>query len=231
MNVKVIGVECSRPGLQQGEPAYKLSVAWWACLSPLLQYADMLAAGLGHSFSLSVPIESHKKWTVLASWGPAALSRPLQSNYSLSALGVSGYSWSDSSLELELGCVSEATDLGMEGAEDSWAVGWLKGSCGPSYWGSSPSDGSSPSERYGGGGRSNQGGRLGEKQTNKQTKQRQEEDDVKAMSCYIMTVLVFFFIFFFKQDQQWAKISDKITWLYIDYILTIILGNLQTCIL
>lgn len=85
----------------------------------------------------------------------------LQSN-SVITLGDIGYSWSNSPLELELSWAPEATVLGVEGVE--WCpVGWLKGSCGSSYCGSSPSDGGSPSERYGGGGRSNQGGRLGER--------------------------------------------------------------------
>lgn len=151
-----VPADCSQPYLQQREPSRNVSVACLAlsaCLSQVLIITPQVWS----------PAELFSRWSLSASGGPAAF-RPTDSavKCGLIPLWDIGYMWSNSPLELELRWASESTVLGVEGVQ--WCpVGWLKGSCGSSYCGSSPSDGGSPFERYGGGGRSNQGGRLGER--------------------------------------------------------------------
>ena len=167
---------------QQGAPAYKLTLTRGACLSPLLQLAD--------SGICLVPLDD-----------PGLMWPCSLQSYRL--YGPAAYNRSDSSLELELRCVPKATVLGSEGGE--WCVvEWLKGTCESSYWGSSPSDGSSPSKRYGGGGRSNQGGRLGEKTEGSQGHELLHKDGIMKT------------FFDWKQRWAWAQddISDTITQLY-----------------
>lgn len=84
-------------------------------------------------------------------------------SFSLLAGGRPGLVWtfsygrSKSSLDLVLTWAPKATVLGAEGA-----VSCAVGSCSSSYWGSSSSGEDPSTERYGGGGRSNHGGRLRE---------------------------------------------------------------------
>lgn len=73
-------------------------------------------------FSPSVLVESLQAGLCCGLFWPRTASQPgpliLQSlSLSIFSLQESGYSWSDSSLELQLGCEPEATVLGVEGAE------------------------------------------------------------------------------------------------------------------
>lgn len=87
------------------------------CVSKLMCFSELRTL-----FSLSVLDQSPQAGLCCRLFWLHTVSQPgpliLQSlSLSIISLRESSYSWSDSSLELQLGCEPEATVLGVEGAE------------------------------------------------------------------------------------------------------------------